>query len=137
MAGKSQEPTQSRQSSPDELLNGSGLSPFEFSQVPRIQVVKPSFSLSDNTFLDLGIMNGNQQLQQTAMPSSLQFVGPQQYMLQHSKDEMLELEDYVQGLNDRFELPGDQLMTPRCSFEGTIPDLSDWQTFLGDGFLLL
>ena len=58
-------------------------------------------------------------------------------MLQHSKDEMLELEDYVQGLNDRFELPGDQLMTPRCSFEGTIPDLSDWQTFLGDGFLLL
>ena len=125
MAGKTLEPTPSRQSSPDELLNNSNLSLFEFTQVPRIQVVKPSFSLSDDPLLDLGMLNGNQQLHQTGMPSGLQFVGPQQYMLQQSKDETLELEDYVQGLNDRFELPGDQLMTPRCSFEGTIPGLPD------------
>ena len=119
MAGKTaRETTQSRQSSPDELLNGSNVSLFEFGQVPRIQLVKPSFSLSDDTLFDLGILHGNQQLQQSAMPANLQYVGPQQYMLPQGKDDTLEeLEDYVQGLNDRFDLPGDQLMTPRCSFE--------------------
>jgi hypothetical protein len=91
---------------------------FEYGQVPRIQLVKPSFSLSDDTLFDLGILHSNQQLQQSAMPANLQYVGPQQYMLPQAKDDTLEeLEDYVQGLNDRFDLPSDQLMTPRCSFE--------------------
>jgi hypothetical protein len=122
MAAKTttRETSQSRQSSPDEPVNSSSTSLFEFSQVPQIQVVKPSFSLSDDILFNLGMLNGNQQ-PQTVVPSALQFVGAQQYMLQNPKDETLELEDYVQGLTDRFELPSHQLMTPRRSFEqGTV-----------------
>jgi hypothetical protein len=113
---------QSRTSSPDDLLRGdSGV--YDFNHVPRIQLVKPSYSsvLSDDTLFDLGNLNNNGQqlLSQSSLPINLQYLSAQQYLSPQGKDDSLELEDYVQGLNDRFELPGDQLlpMTPRCSFD--------------------
>lgn len=117
---------QSRTSSPDDLLHGdSGI--YDFHHVPRIQLVKPSYSsvISDEALFDLGNLNNNGQqlLSQSGLPMNLQYLSAQQYMLPPGKDDSLELEDYVQGLNDRFDLPSDQLlpMTPRCSFsQGTI-----------------
>jgi len=113
---------QSRTSSPDDLLRGdSGV--YDFNHIPRVQLVKPSYSsvISDETLFDLSNLNNNGQqfLSQSGLPINLQYLSAQQYMLPQAKDDSLELEDYVQGLNDRFDLPSDQLlpMTPRCSFD--------------------
>lgn len=115
----------SRASSPEDLLNGGDLGVFDLggAHVPRINLTKPSYtttSISDDTLFDLGILNGGQNLAHSGLALNFPYMtAPQQYILQPGKEESLELEDYVQGLNDRFDLPGDQLlpMTPRCSFE--------------------
>jgi hypothetical protein len=93
-----------------ELGNGLG---------PRIQLVKPSYpAIPDETLYELGILQPGQTLNHPGQALNLQYLGHQQYMLPQNKEESLELEDYVQGLNDRFELPNDQIpMTPRCSFD--------------------
>jgi hypothetical protein len=112
---------QSRASSPDDLLNAdSAVYDLSSGHVPRIQLVKPNYQhLSDETLFDLGILNGCQPLTQSGLALNLQYMTPQQYLLPPGKEESLELEDYVQGLNDRFDLPSDQLlpMTPRYSFD--------------------
>jgi hypothetical protein len=110
----------SRPTSPDDFLNSDpSLFDFATGPAPRIQLVKPSYqTVSDETLYDLGILQGGQHLNQSGLALNLQYLTPQQYMMPH-KEESLELEDYVQGLNDRFELPGDQMlpMTPRASFD--------------------
>jgi len=116
--------TESRQSSPEDLLNGES-PPYDSNSVPQLQLVKPSYqsAVTDETLFDLGLLNGTHNLSHPGLAMNLQFVGPQQYLLPPQKDESSELEDYVQGLNDRFDLPSDQLlpMTPRCSFDqGTL-----------------
>jgi hypothetical protein len=121
MSGQNRE-TLSQPSSPDELSNGdASLFDLTSSSVPRVQHVKPSYSsvISDESLFDLGNLNGGQQLSQSSLTLNLQYVTPQQYMMPPAKEESLELEDYVQGLNDRFDLPADQFLpiTPRCSYE--------------------
>ena len=111
---------QSQPSSPDDVLHGdSGV--YDFNLVPRIQLVNPNYSsvISDETLFDLGLLHSGQHLSHSGLSVNLQYMNAQQYMLPQAKEESLELEDYVQGLNDRFELPTDQLlpMTPRCSFD--------------------
>ena len=114
----------SRASTPEEFLNGDqGI--FDLGgggHVPRINLIKPSYTttaISDDTLFDLGILNGGQNFAHAGLALNFPYMTPQQYTLQPGKEESLELEDYVQGLNDRFDLPSDQLlpMTPRCSFE--------------------
>jgi len=113
----------SRASTPEDLLSGDqGVFELGGGHVPRINLIKPSYTttaISDDTLFDLGILNGGQNLAHTGLALNFPYMTPQQYILQPGKEESLELEDYVQGLNDRFDLPGDQLlpMTPRCSFE--------------------
>jgi hypothetical protein len=114
----------SRPTSPDDFFNGEGIYDFGTGPGPRIQLMKPSYpsNISDEALFDLGILQCGQP--QNGLALNLQYLTPQQYMLpQQGKEDSLELEDYVQGLNDRFELPGDQIlpMTPRCSFEGSTP----------------
>ena len=123
MTGK----VQSQPSSPDDVLHGdSGV--YDFNHIPRLQVVKPSYSsvISDDTLFDLGILQGGQNLSHSGLAMNFQYLNAQQYMLPQAKEESLELEDYVQGLNDRFELPTDQLlqMTPRCSFDQSTSRIS-------------
>jgi hypothetical protein len=110
----------SRPTSPDDFL-GADPSLFDYptAATPQIQLVKPSYqTVSDETLYDLGILQGSQQLSHSGLALNLQYLTPQQYMMPN-KEESLELEDYVQGLNDRFELPSDQIlpMTPRASFD--------------------
>ena len=116
MTGK----VKSQPSSPDDVLHGdSGV--YDLNQVPRIQLVKPNYSsvISDESLFDLGILHSGQHLSHSSLAMNFQYTNAQQYMLPQVKEDSLELEDYVQGLNDRFELPTDQLlpMTPRCSFD--------------------
>jgi hypothetical protein len=110
----------SQSASPDSLLRGDN-SVFDLNSGQRIQLVKPSYHsvLSDETLFDLGILNGNQAIPQTGLAMNLSYMSSQQFMMQQAKEDSLELEDYVQGLNDRFDLPSDQIlpMTPRCSFD--------------------
>jgi hypothetical protein len=116
MTGK----VQSQPSSPDDVLLGdSGV--YDFNHVPRIQLVKPNYSsvIPDEALFDIGLLQTGQHLSNSGLAMNFQYMNAQQYMLPQPKEDSLELEDYVQGLNDRFELPTDQLlpMTPRCSFE--------------------
>jgi len=119
----------SRASTPEDLLNGDqGVFDLGGGHVPRINLIKPSYTttaISDDSLFDLGILNGGQNLSHAGLALNFPYMTPQQYVLQPGKEESLELEDYVQGLNDRFDLPTDQLlpMTPRCSFEQGKPRL--------------
>jgi hypothetical protein len=110
----------SRPTSPDDFLNGdASFYDFASGSIPRLQLVKPSYqTISDETLYDLGILQPSAPLNQSGLALNLQYLTPQQYMMPH-KEDSLELEDYVQGLNDRFELPSDQIlpMTPRASFD--------------------
>jgi hypothetical protein len=110
----------SRPPTPDDPFHGDSSVFNDFDPVPRI--VKSGYQtvISNEAIFDLNISHNGQQMPQSAFSTNnYQYMSPQQYMLPQGKDDSLELEDYVQGLNDRFELPSDQLhsMTPRCSFE--------------------
>src|SRR5436190_19400390 len=108
---------QSRGSSPDELFQGD----YDFNnhalQMPLIKQNNYSSQLQEENLFDLGIM------QQHVLPSgpgtNLQYINSQQDMLPQVKEGSLDLDDYVQRLNDRFDLPHDQLlpMTPCHSFD--------------------
>ena len=125
MNAKSRE-LRSRQSSPDDFFYTDS-SVFDFlSNVPRIQLVKPTYQnmTSDETLLDLGILSSNQPVAQANQASNVSYLNTPQFLLPQGKEDSVELEDYVQGLNDRFDLADDPLlpMTPRCSFEqGRLP----------------
>lgn len=92
---------------------------FDAGSDPRLQLVKPSYpGIQDETVFDLGMLQTGQPLSHSGLALNLQYLG-QQYLIPQNKEDSLELEDYVQGLNDRFEIPNDQMlpMTPRCSFD--------------------
>ena len=86
MTGK----VQSQPSSPDDVLLGdSGV--FDFSHVPRIQLVKPNYSsmISDETLFDLGILHSGQHLSHSGLSMNLQYVNTQQYVLPQAKEDSL------------------------------------------------
>src|SRR5579862_8388857 len=116
----------SRQQTPDEILNADQSS-YDFtssSAVPQIHVKPahqqhPQYVLED-TLYDLGILQPTQSVSQSGLALNLSYPTAQQFGLAQLKEDSLELEDYIQGLNDRFELQTDQSVipiTPRASFD--------------------
>jgi len=118
----------SRQQTPEDLLN-TDASPYDFAStpVPHIQIKsvaqqqqqQPQYVL-DETLFDLGILQPTQPGAHSGLALNLSYANHQQYGIPQVKEDSLELEDYIQGLNDRFELQTDPNMlpvTPRASFD--------------------
>jgi hypothetical protein len=121
MAGRLSQP-HSRYSSPDDTFNADPVFDLSAASVPRIQLVKPSYPhgpLEDSLFT-FGALNAGQTLAPPNLAMHLQYIQPQMVLLAQMKEDSVELEDYVQGLNNRFDMPNEDIlpMTPRCSFDG-------------------
>lgn len=119
---------------PEDYLNADPSSyDFASSAVPQIHVKpashQPQYVL-DETLYDLAISQPAQQLvPPSGLALNLSYPTAQQYGLAQFKEDSSELEEYIQGLNDRFELPIDQNIlpiTPRPSFDqGQLSSASD------------
>src|SRR5947207_1443053 len=111
----------SRPTSPDDFLLNEHESSYEFAALSFPQLLKqPPYTVDDSIY-DLAIFSIPQTTSQNnpGLALNLSFPVSQHFHLPNVKEETQELEDYIQGLNDRFELPTENLLpiTPRLSFD--------------------
>jgi len=121
-------PLRSNSSSPLNDLSSQASSVFDISGASSQNAARSQLgakqmyhAMMDESLLDLGIMS-SQQMVNAGLALHVPFssnAGVHYMGLHQQQEDSSELEDYVQGLNDRFELPTDQIlpMTPRCSFD--------------------
>jgi hypothetical protein len=113
----------SRPTSPEDyLLNGdhSVYENFSATSFPQFQIKQTGYAL-DDTLFDLSIYHTPQSSQQhlSGLALNLSYPVAAQFSLPNVKEETQELEDYIQGLNERFELPVEDSipLTPRTSLD--------------------